>query len=755
MTLSKIPNSTSTQSQHTTAELTYTTQEYNANWALSHIGTREAWDVSTGTGIKVAVLDTGIDLQHHDLNDNLWVNTGEVAGDGIDNDGNGFVDDVHGYNFTSSGAANDPDDVDGHGTHVAGIIAAEANGNGVVGVAPEADIMAVKVLNDSGIGSWTGIARGIGYAVENGAKIINMSLTGGPIPNEIKAAVERAQDAGVLIIAAAGNFGWDQALNPAALTAEFDNVISVAASTQSDTLAGFSNYSIDGTTVDVAAPGTSIRSTTPNDSYDENSGTSMAAPVVAGAAAVIWAANPAMSYKQVIDIIETSVDTLSSLAKPIATNGVINLAKAITMVTPPAPINEAPELDILAIVTELAEDTVEASGITLADLVVADDGVGVNILELVGGDIDAFEIRDGALFLRDGVSLDFETKQSFNLEIAVDDRDLGNGAEDLVSYTLTITDVEETPLPDNPPVDNVSTWDFRATDITGFQPGHQNKGGYTVSDDGTSLLLASQAWQAIALDVTVTTNTVLSFDFASDLEGEIHGVMFASGDQLDPDTAFKLYGTQNWGIQAYSTYDGDGSTERFEIAVGEYFTGDFDRIVFFTDDDVGVGGDSTFSNVTLDDGIDRPDNTGPVATDDGPFAAARDGSVTIDIATLLANDSDADGDMLRFGGITEDAGLTTRIEGGQLVIEGVTTETVLEYQINDGRRGTDRAEIAVSGPSDYSDLEIFDFSAFDITGFQPGHQNKGVYTIFDDGTSLLLASQAWQAIALDVTVTTN
>ncbi|MFK7871226.1 MAG: S8 family peptidase [Roseobacter sp.] len=435
-----------------TASFTIDPVEYAGNWGVEHIGAAEAWQDSTGEGIIVAVLDTGVDYDHTDLDANMWVNAGEIVGDGIDNDGNGFIDDVNGWNFSFSGESNNVNDVRSHGTHVAGIIGAEANGQGTVGVAPDAEIMAVKVLGDNGGGTWEAIVEGIDYAIENGAKIINMSLGGSSLPSSIFGAVQRAQDAGVIIVAAAGNSGGDQALYPAALAAQFDNVVSVANSTRNDTLFSTSNYSIDGTTVDLAAPGSSILSTTPNDNTGLKTGTSMAAPMVAGAAAVLWAAVQTASYRDIIDVIESSVDTLASLAKPVATNGVLNLSEAMQLLieryAPQDPVNEAPALSLEVAVSELAENTADAGSVLLADLVVTDDGVGVTILALTGGDVDAFEIRDGALYLREGVSLDFDTKSTYTVEIAVDDPEIGSGAEETVTYTLTVADVDDTPVPD-------------------------------------------------------------------------------------------------------------------------------------------------------------------------------------------------------------------------------------------------------------------------------------------------------------------
>jgi len=682
--------------------------EYSRNWGIERIDAAEAWEFGTGEGVVVAVLDTGVDYDHRDLDANMWFNAGEIAGDGIDNDGNGFIDDVNGWNFTSSGPSNSINDVHSHGTHVAGIIAAEANGEGTVGVAPDAEIMGVKVLGDSGFGSWTGIAQGIDYAIENGAQIINLSLGGRSVSNAIVNAVERAQEAGVIVVAAAGNSGGNQALNPAALAEQFDNVISVANSTTNDNLNSRSNYSEDGTTVDLAAPGTGIRSTTPDDGFGSKTGTSMAAPMVAGAAAALWSAAPNLSYRDIIDAIESTVDKVLTSEKLVGTDGILNLAEAMKMVVgldrPEPPVNEAPTLDIDVAVDEIDEDAADPSSVLLAELTVNDDGVGVTMMTLSGGDVDAFEIRDGALYLREGVTLDFETKSTYTVEISVDDAELGDGVEDTVTYSLSVGDVDETPVtppeeesPQDPEADP-SEFDFNAVEMVDFQKNRQDKGDHTVSEDGDTLFLESQSWEAVLKDVTVTEATVLSFDFSADVQGEIHGVMFTNGNKLSKDTAFQLYGTQNWGIDTYRSYDTSGETVRFDIAVGEHFTGDFDRIVFFTDDDRNVGADSTFANValssTLDDAPLPAPNTGPVAADDGPFDAVASAATSLLISDLLANDSDADGDALVMTSILSSSGGTAALDGDSFVFTADAAGSAsVVYEISDGRGGVDQATV--------------------------------------------------------------
>ncbi len=257
----------------------------------------EAWDRSTGADLIVAVSDTGIDYNHQDLAGNIWTNTGEIPGNGIDDDSNGSVDDIHGYDYSNGDG--DPFDDNSHGTHVSGTIGGVANNaTGVAGVSWTTKLMGVKFLSAGGSGSYADAVRSIDYATTNGAKVINASWGGYGNSLALKDSIERAGDSDVLFVAAAGNnaYNADQTpMYPAAY--DLDNIVSVAASTRSETLAYFSNYGT--TSVDLAAPGYSIYSTTPNNSYASYSGTSMASPHVAGASALYRAANPGLTPSQV------------------------------------------------------------------------------------------------------------------------------------------------------------------------------------------------------------------------------------------------------------------------------------------------------------------------------------------------------------------------------------------------------------------------------------------------------------------------
>ncbi len=253
-----------------------------------------AWELSQGAGVTVAVVDSGMKLDHPDLAPNVWTNFGEIPGNGIDDDGNGYVDDVHGVDLTNDGKANeDLHDGFGHGTHVSGTIAAAANGRGVVGVAFKAKLMTVKVLDDNGAGMTGAVAEGIRYAAANGARIINLSIESSVDDPRVRAAIEAAAAANVLVICSAGNSGYNVDQTPVyPVSIAAPNLVGVAATEPDDgrALPDFSNYGK--LTIPVAAPGVDVLSTSRTGGYELKSGTSMAAPHVTGVAALMASLAP-------------------------------------------------------------------------------------------------------------------------------------------------------------------------------------------------------------------------------------------------------------------------------------------------------------------------------------------------------------------------------------------------------------------------------------------------------------------------------
>lgn len=269
---------------------------FGQQWPLARndvLRVAEAWRQSTGAGVTVAVLDTGANLQHPDLAGALWTNPGEIPGNGIDDDRDGFVDDVNGVDIVN--ADGDPSDDEGHGTHVAGVIAARANNRiGGAGLAPEAKVMVVKVLNSHRSGSAGDLAAGITFALAHGARIINTSVNGDGVSRALQSAIARATSAGALVVSSAGNDGRDIDLTPSYPASYPDpSVVTAAADGPDGHLSSFSNYGL--TAVDVAAPGEDVLSTAMDGGYELRSGTSMAAPYVTATLALMSAAAPGLS----------------------------------------------------------------------------------------------------------------------------------------------------------------------------------------------------------------------------------------------------------------------------------------------------------------------------------------------------------------------------------------------------------------------------------------------------------------------------
>ena len=275
---------------------------FPSQWNLPKIEAPAAWDITTGSDkVVIAFVDSGVDLDHPELKDKIWTNADEIPDNNIDDDGNGYVDDVHGWDFVNWHG--EPQDGYWHGTFMASIAAAMTNNDdGVAGVSWGAQIMPIKVFDDQWLKLWH-IAGGIEYATDNGAKIINLSwaLTGSDYPQALQSAVHYAHSRGALVVAAAGNSFDSSHKYPAAL----DHVVSVAATDRDDGHPDFSTYNDK---VDIAAPGVDIWGVY-KDTYGRLPGTNAAAAHVSGLAALIWSVNPTLTNDEVADIIEsTAVD---------------------------------------------------------------------------------------------------------------------------------------------------------------------------------------------------------------------------------------------------------------------------------------------------------------------------------------------------------------------------------------------------------------------------------------------------------------
>ena len=302
---------------------------FDRSYGISKIGSPKAWtEFTTGNrSVLVAVIDTGVDYTHEDLAANMWKNPKEIEDNAIDDDNNGFIDDIYGWNFV--GNNNNPFDDNRHGTHVSGTIGALAgNGLGTIGVSPKVSIMACKFLSKDGWGTLDAAMKAITYAVANGAKVLNNSWGGGGFSQPLLDTIKAAERSGVLFVAAAGNSNNDNDKNPM-YPASYDapNIVSVAATDTVDQKAFFSNFGK--TTVDLGAPGVAVFSSLPNNLYGTLNGTSMATPHVAGAAALIWAYKPTLSVYDLKDLMLNTVDHIDSMKDTTVSGGRLNVYNAM------------------------------------------------------------------------------------------------------------------------------------------------------------------------------------------------------------------------------------------------------------------------------------------------------------------------------------------------------------------------------------------------------------------------------------------
>ncbi|MCP4536698.1 MAG: S8 family serine peptidase [Chloroflexi bacterium] len=405
----------------------------------------EAWDLETGdSGIIVAVIDSGIDYNHIDLTANMWTNPGEVAGNGIDDDGNGYVDDVYGIDVWNHDS--DPMDDSGHGTHCAGTIGARGNNSvGVTGVSWDVQLVAIKFLNSNDLGSISGAVEAIQYAIDHGVHIMSNSWGGIFYSQALYDAVLAARDASILFVAAAGNESRNIDLTPT-YPASFDleNIISVAASNRYDDKAWFSNYGK--TSVDVAAPGAAILSTAPGNAYSVKDGTSMATPHVSGLATLVKAHYPSLTWREIKDRILYTTDDIASFDGEVLTGGRINAHNALAAEAHPQlsyygiDIDDAGALDSNGIL-EPGETTdfyvvlkngwAQANSVT-ATLSSPNSYVTVSLASAIYGDIDAGETKENQTPFIVSLASDAPPGQKTPFEIFL------TYQYDTQSYSLTI-----------------------------------------------------------------------------------------------------------------------------------------------------------------------------------------------------------------------------------------------------------------------------------------------------------------------------
>ncbi|NLD47443.1 MAG: S8 family serine peptidase, partial [Clostridiaceae bacterium] len=335
------------------------------------INVLNAWEMTKGSDeIVVGVLDTGIDIEHTDLKDKIFVNTAEIPDNGIDDDLNGFVDDFKGWDFyNNDNSVFDSNENDKHGSHVAGTIAAKEDAYGICGTAPNVKILPLKFLNGN-VGYTSDVIEAISYCEEMGIDIINCSWGGTEENKLLKEAISKSS---AVFICAAGNMGTDTTkVYPASY--DLPNVISVAALDNRGNLASFSNY---GNNVDVAAPGAGILSTIPGDAYGYLSGTSMAAPVVTGIAALLKSYCPDISSSEIVRRIENNVVKTPKLEGKIFSGGMVD-AEAVLNNVVPEPKDMTDYIDKAGakeIICNPMDNTLGGNGKTSDVLIIDDSGV--------------------------------------------------------------------------------------------------------------------------------------------------------------------------------------------------------------------------------------------------------------------------------------------------------------------------------------------------------------------------------------------
>ena len=446
-----------------------TGQTVNADPGIAgaDINAPEAWDTYTGdANFKVAIIDTGVQYAHPDLAANIWTNPGEIAGNGIDDDANGYVDDTRGWDFFS--IDNNPDDTDGHGTHTAGTVGAVGNnGVGVAGVAWRCKLIPLRFLGPTG-GFTSDAVLAVNYCRTNNIKVSNNSWGGGGFTQSLFDAINNAKTVGHLFVAAAGNSNINMDVSqqyPGGYN--LDNIICVASMTNNDTRSSFSNYGA--TSVDLGAPGSTIYSTYLNGGYAYLSGTSMASPHVAGAAVLVYGQNPAWTYTQVRSRILTTTRAVTGLAGVVATGGVLNLQAALST-APPG--NTAPTVTITAPSANLTTTT--GTAVTFAGTA-NDTQDGVLTANLVWTSSLIGQIGTGATFTTTALTVGTHT-----ITARVTD---SGGLQGAATRTVTVNNPTAPIAPSNLRVTRQSagvaslTWRDRSTNETSFEIERQQQVG--------------------------------------------------------------------------------------------------------------------------------------------------------------------------------------------------------------------------------------------------------------------------------------
>lgn len=537
--------------------------------AGADISVEKAWEVTTGGGVGkgplIAVIDSGIDLNHPDIWPNLWKNPGEHPGDGIDNDGNGVIDDVHGYNaFDDNG---NPSDGLSHGTHVAGTIGAVGNnGQGITGVMQEAQMMAVKIFSDEGRTSTDVILRGILYSQKMGARLTSNSWGGGRYSQAIYDAF--AGHTGLHMIAA-GNSARDNDRHDQ-FPANFDlpNIITVAATNHIDQRAGFSQWGA--TKVDVAAPGENILSTVPGGGYAVKSGTSMATPHVTGGAGLILSAYPEATNQDIKQRLIFGSDRFPAMLGVSASDGRLNLERSLEDDTiPPGAPNDFQVSRVgtrggTVSWTSVGDDKWANGPAPLIFLERSEHPISegsqeaVTLHKLEG----AAEVGDLATFSFKAVPSEEPQPVYFSLQ-SLDN--VGNRSE--TRFAQAVLPAADVVAKESFDVESAfqATGDFQQVDYEG-------RGGIFSSQPGSEGSVATSVLTSPEIDLSERENAFLKFDFKTDLErGEWARVWASSDGEKWTREAILRKSTDGWTEQGVdiSEYDGEKVRLRFVVNATE------------------------------------------------------------------------------------------------------------------------------------------------------------------------------------------
>jgi serine protease len=664
--------------------------------ADADIDAPEAWDVTTGShDTIVAVIDTGVDYTHPDLAANIWTNQGEIPGNGIDDDGNGYVDDIHGYDFVNHDG--DPMDDHFHGTHVAGTIGAVGDdGQGIAGVNWHVQIMALKFLDASGGGYSSDAIAALNYAVANGAVVSNNSWGGGGFSAAFQTAIQNARAKGHIFVAAAGNDGANNDASPFyPASYNVDNVISVAATDQTDSLAYFSNYGTS--SVDLAAPGVNIYSTFPTKqtqamlqegfapNYGTISGTSMATPHVTGVVALVRSAHPDWTYDQVIDQIMGTVDGIAGL-KTIS-GGRVNAAGALGNAPPdttgPRVVSSDPpgfatgSVDHVRLQFSEALDAATIGTDDVASLTGPGGPISVLAVTPVAGSSRQFDVTfapqtaEGSYTLVIGPNI---SDKAGNLMNQDGDATLGEDPED--QYTTSFTIVGSFIFPSQDVPAPLPPFNLLISNL-------EVDSDVTIADLDLKLNLSFPDVSSLMIYVTSPSGTsaFLSYGSGGPGEGFIDTIFddeadTAISDGQSPFTGHFRPDDPLGADEGMWVFDGENAAGTWQISIFNFSFGDEGTLNAWSLAISPIGGASG-----------QDPNTPPVAGDDNLQTDA-DLPLTVSTDVLLANDFDADGDPLSvvavnnaFGGsvdLNDDGTLTFTPEPGYVGPAG------FQYVLTDG-----------------------------------------------------------------------